>query len=227
MLANAIRLAALLALLSIPAFADVVMGAAAGQHAPAPAANLERTAAERAEILAGTDYTWLGTCQGLVRDLSRWGVLDNLATGIAFGLINNTSRIARRAEAIGNHRLQRGSAEFVIGLCTATMHIHMANRDGAKDVPRVVVPGHVTSSALQRRIARLQSPDAFDPDRCRAHIGKLEDADVIDDVADVMLRLALEDAIEQGAFGTPGQDPGQGFGHGLCAAVLNAVMGAP
>jgi hypothetical protein len=222
MLGPVIYLAALLAFLSVPAF---VMAADAGQHAAAPGDDLERTATRRAEILA--NYPRLGACHDLLDDLYQWGVLDLVATGIAFGLINNTSRNARRAEAIGNHRLARESAEFVIGFCTATMHIHMANRDGAKDVPRVVVPGHVTSSALQRRIARLQSPDAFDPDRCRAHIGKLEDADVIDDVADVMLRLALEDAIEQGAFGTPGQDPGQGFGHGLCAAVLNAVMGAP
>ena len=225
--APAVRLAALLAFLAIPAFADAVTAADAGQHAPSPIDDFQRTAAERAGILEGTDYTRLGTCQGLVRDLYRWGVLDNLATGIAFGLINNTTTIARRAEAIGNHRLQRGSAEFVIGFCTATVHVHLANRDGAKNLPAVVVPSHVIGPVLQSRVARLQSPDAFDPDRCRAHIRELEGAEVIDEVAAVMLLSELDDAIEQGTFGTRSQDSGQGFGHGLCAVVLNALMGAP
>ena len=251
MLAHAIGLAALLGSLSMPALADAVREAECGRatahatcrgfdalpspdggqpelsaQAPAQADDLERAAAKRAEILAGTDYTRLGTCQGLVRDLYRWGVLDNLGTGIALGLINNTTRIARRAKASGNQRLQRGSADFVVGFCTATMHVHMANRDGAKDVPGVVVPNQAVSAVLQSRTARLQSRDTSNPDRCRTHMGKLKDADVIDEVADVMLRLELDNAIEQGTSGTPRQDPGQSFGNGLCSAVLNAVMGA-
>ena len=250
MLAHIVGLAALLAY-SMPASPDAVVDAEClratlrdrsrgfdvlpspdgGQvhgatQAPDQADDFERTAAKRAEFLAGTDYARLGTCQGLVRDLHRWGVVDNLATGIAFGLINNTSRIARRAEAIGNHRLARESAEFVIGFCTATMHVHMANPDGAKDVLSVVVPSQAVSAVLQSRIARLQGQDTLDPDRCRGQMGKLRDAEVIDEVAEVMLRRELDDAIEEGTVGAPGQEPGGGFGHGLCSAVLNAVMGA-
>ena len=103
----------------------------------------------------------------------------------------------------------------------------MANRDCAKALPGVVVPNDVIGPVLQSRATRLQNQSTFEPDGCRDHMGKLKDADVIDEVADAMLRRELDDAIEQGAFGTPSRDPGQGFGHGLCAAVLNAVMGAP
>ena len=91
MLAPAVGLAALLAS-SLPVLADPVMEAECirgtfrdrclgfdalpspdgaqvhvGAQAPAQDDDLERTAAKRAEILAGTDYTRLGTCEGLVR----------------------------------------------------------------------------------------------------------------------------------------------------------------
>ena len=225
MLAPAIGLAALLAFLPMPTSADGVMDADAGRQAPVQGDDLETAAAMRAEVLAS--YTRLGACHDLLNDLYRWGVLDLVATGIAFGLINNTTGMARRAEAVGNHRLRREHADFVIGFCTAIMHVHMASRDRARDLPDLFVHNDAIGPILGSRIARLQAPDGFDPERCRAHIGKLEDADVIDEVADVMLRRELDNAIEQGTFGTPGQDSGQGFGHGLCSAVLNAVMGVP
>ena len=132
MFAHAVGLAALLAFLPMPAFAEAVIGAAAGQQAAGRTDDHERIAAERAGILAGANATRLETCRDLVRDLYRWGVLDNLATGIAFGLINNTTRIARRAEVGGDDRLRRGSADFVIGSaprpCTSTWRIETARK---------------------------------------------------------------------------------------------------
>jgi hypothetical protein len=196
---------------------------------PAHADDFERTAAKRAEILASTNYTRLGTCHVLVRVLYEWGVVDQIATGIALGLTDSMTRMVKQAEAIGNHELRRGSAGFLIGFCTATMHIHMANRDGAERVPTGSAQIDASSPVFQGRTARLQNQDTFNPDYCRGHIGKLRDANAIDEVADVMLRSALDKAIERGAAGTsdtPRQDIAQGFGYGLCSAVLNAVMGA-
>jgi hypothetical protein len=224
MLARAIRLAALLVFLVLPAFADAVMAADPGEHAPAPADDFEGTAVKRAEILAND--TRLGACHDLLDDLYQWGVLDLVATGIAFGLINNTTRSARRAAAAGNHRLGRAHADFVIGFCTATMHIHMANRDGARDRPDLSAQNAAIGPVLQSRITRLQSRAALTPDHCRAHMRKLKDANVIDQVAEVMLGSELDNAIRRRASVTLRQDSSQGFDHGLCAAVLNALMGA-
>ena len=56
-------------------------------------------------------------------------------------------------------------------------------------------------------------------------MGKLRDANVIDEVADVMLHFELDNANKQGTSGLPRQDTSQGFVYGLCSAVLNAMMG--
>jgi hypothetical protein len=191
---------------------------------PGHADEFEESVAKRAEVLANTNYTRLGTCQDLMRDLYEWGVLDEVATGIALGVTDKMAKMVKHAEAAGNDQLRRGSAGFLIGFCTAIVHIHMANLDHAESVPDS--SRNVTGPVLQSRAARLQRKDTFDPDYCRGHIRKLRDVKVIDEAADVMLLLELNNAIEQGTSGTPREDTSQGFGYGLCSAVLNAMMSA-
>jgi len=187
----------------------------------------EEVVTERTRLLESTDYTRLGTCQDLMREIYRWGILDQTATGIAFGVTENMAKMVKRAEAIENHQLRRGSAGFLIGFCTAIMHIHMANRDGAETLTDLPEEIHVRGPVLQARTARLQDEDTFNTDYCRGHMGKLRDANVIDEAAHVMLHSKLDNAIQrQGVSGTPRQDISQGFVYGLCSAVLNAMMGA-
>ena len=138
------------------------------------AVDFEETVAARAEILKSRNHTRLGACQDLMRDLYEWGVLDQVATEIAFGVTDNMTKTVKQAEATGNHQLRRGSAGFLIGFCTAIMHIHMANRNGAESLPNLPPQTKASGPDFQSRTARLQNHDTFNPDYCRGDMGNSE-----------------------------------------------------